>query len=348
MTAGRMPFSGATGMDTIVSILEKEPPPLDQYAPATPGELQRIVSKALRKDREERYQTIKDLLIDLKSFKEELAFSQKLGRSRSPAVESHTTAASESETIIQQPARSTANPEMVRASAPAERKPGRRVVLIALGVIVLAGLLIGSALWRRRAGPRPVTAQSSPPAVQHSINYWITVQKYRDGKPFQAPFRLRDDINFEKDYQLRLTVNNSQSGHLYLLNEGPIGADQSPTYNVMFPSTTTNHGSALLTENQQIQIPDQSWFRFDEEQGAERIWLVWAVNEVPQLEAIKAFANPKDRGVISSPGLAAAVNQFLKAHSSPSLAVERDDEKKETVVKATGEILVHVIKLEHH
>jgi hypothetical protein len=66
------------------------------------------------------------------------------------------------------------------------------------------------------------------------------------------------------------------------------------------------------------------------------------------LEAVKGFANPKDRGVISSPGLQTAVNQFLKAHSKPSAAVERDEEKKETIVKANSEILVHVIKLEHH
>ena len=42
------------------------------------------------------------------------------------------------------------------------------------------------------------------------------------------------------------------------------------------------------------------------------------------------------------------VNQFLKAHSSGALSVERDQDKKETVVKANGEIPVHVIKLEHH
>jgi hypothetical protein len=72
------------------------------------------------------------------------------------------------------------------------------------------------------------------------------------------------------------------------------------------------------------------------------------VNEVPQLEAVKAFANPRDRGVISSPGLRTAVNQFLKAHATPGPAVERDDDKKETIVKTNGEILVHVIKLEHH
>src|SRR5262249_12994350 len=42
MAAGRIPFSGATSMDTIVSILEKEPEPLEKYVPETPAEFQRI------------------------------------------------------------------------------------------------------------------------------------------------------------------------------------------------------------------------------------------------------------------------------------------------------------------
>ena len=180
------------------------------------------------------------------------------------------------------------------------------------------------------------------------MSYWITVQKYRDGKPYQDPFRLRDDINFEKDYRIRLNITSSQSGRLYLLNEGPAGADQTPTFNVLFPSETANNGSALLNENQQIQIPQQSWFQFDEQQGTEKIWVVWAEKDVPEMEAIKGFANSKDRGVVSSPGLRTAVNEFLKAHSTPGASVERDEEKKDTLVRANGEILVHVIKLEHH
>ncbi|MBA3356843.1 MAG: serine/threonine protein kinase, partial [Pyrinomonadaceae bacterium] len=84
MAAGRMPFAAATSVDALVSILEKEPPPLYEYAPEIPAEFQRIISKALRKDREERYQTIKDLLIDLKTLKEELSFTQKLERSKPP------------------------------------------------------------------------------------------------------------------------------------------------------------------------------------------------------------------------------------------------------------------------
>ncbi|MCA1600195.1 MAG: serine/threonine-protein kinase, partial [Acidobacteria bacterium] len=72
MVAGHAPFEGATTSDVIVSILEREPPPLAQLSPDAPAELQRIVTKALRKDREERYQVIKEMLVDLKSLKQDV------------------------------------------------------------------------------------------------------------------------------------------------------------------------------------------------------------------------------------------------------------------------------------
>src|SRR5262245_49517281 len=84
MIAGRLPFEGETKTDVIVSILEKEPAPLTRHAPEVPAELQRIVSKALRKDREERYQGVKDLLLDLKSLKEELIYEAKSRATRQP------------------------------------------------------------------------------------------------------------------------------------------------------------------------------------------------------------------------------------------------------------------------
>jgi serine/threonine protein kinase len=93
MAAGRMAFAGETAIDTLVVILEKEPPPLDQYAPGVPAEFQRIIAKAVRKDKEERYQTIKDLRNDLKSLQEELAFVQKLERSTPPHTNDGTSTA---------------------------------------------------------------------------------------------------------------------------------------------------------------------------------------------------------------------------------------------------------------
>ncbi|MEK6323139.1 MAG: protein kinase [Acidobacteriota bacterium] len=81
VVTGRQPFSAESVAATVSTILTKEPPPLARYSREVPSELERIVSKALRKDREQRYQTSRDLLIDLKSLSEELTFEAKLGSS---------------------------------------------------------------------------------------------------------------------------------------------------------------------------------------------------------------------------------------------------------------------------
>src|SRR3989442_3881151 len=69
MIAGRAPFEGASFGDVISGILGKRPMSLARFAPDVPPELERIVSKALPKHRDERHQTIKDMLIDLKRLK---------------------------------------------------------------------------------------------------------------------------------------------------------------------------------------------------------------------------------------------------------------------------------------
>src|SRR4029453_3977150 len=78
MAARREPFEGATSAEIMAAILKQQPPPLRRYTRDIPPELERIVSKALSKDREERYQGVKDLLIDLKSLKLELELEARL------------------------------------------------------------------------------------------------------------------------------------------------------------------------------------------------------------------------------------------------------------------------------
>src|SRR5947209_10994110 len=78
MIAARPPFDGDTISDVIATLLKEEPPPLSQYAPDVPVELEWIVKKALAKDREERYQTARELQIDLKRLKQELELQAKL------------------------------------------------------------------------------------------------------------------------------------------------------------------------------------------------------------------------------------------------------------------------------
>jgi serine/threonine protein kinase/predicted ATPase len=80
MLAGRVPFNGPTNSDVMVSVLNREPPPLALYLPGVQPELERIVMKALAKDREERYQTAKDLLIDLRRLKQRMEFEAEMSR----------------------------------------------------------------------------------------------------------------------------------------------------------------------------------------------------------------------------------------------------------------------------
>ena len=81
MVAEHAPFTGDTPKEVMSSILEKEPPPLTSYVAHTPAELQQIISKTLRKDREERYHSAHELLEALKGLRHKLEFKAELKRS---------------------------------------------------------------------------------------------------------------------------------------------------------------------------------------------------------------------------------------------------------------------------
>ena len=87
LVTGRAPFDGATPGEVMAAICNQEPLPLRGHNRDAPAELERIVDKALQKDCEERYQVIKDLLLDLKSLKLELEVEVKLKRAVSPESE---------------------------------------------------------------------------------------------------------------------------------------------------------------------------------------------------------------------------------------------------------------------
>jgi serine/threonine protein kinase/Tol biopolymer transport system component len=88
MLTAHAPFAGETPSDVIVSVLDREPQPLTHYLTEAPVELQRILRKALRKDREERYQSVKEMLVDLRTLKQEMEFDVRLERSYPPEARS--------------------------------------------------------------------------------------------------------------------------------------------------------------------------------------------------------------------------------------------------------------------
>src|SRR6184192_430934 len=84
MVTGHEPFSGDTPRAVMTSILETEPPPLTSYITQIPAQIQQIISKTLRKDREEWYHSAHELLEALKDLRRKLEFEAELERSTAP------------------------------------------------------------------------------------------------------------------------------------------------------------------------------------------------------------------------------------------------------------------------
>ncbi|HEV8371088.1 MAG TPA: protein kinase [Pyrinomonadaceae bacterium] len=166
MVSRRKPFEGETPSDTLVAILQTDPLPLSHVAPKVPPELVRIVSKALRKNRDERYQVVKDLLLDLKSLKEDLDFQAKLDRSvglgRGEALDTGSqehlqpTAESFSDTHEVKTAVSTITHSV--SSAIKRHKTGAILTAMVLALAIIAGS-IALYKFRNRIGVETVTSQ---------------------------------------------------------------------------------------------------------------------------------------------------------------------------------------------
>ena len=84
MLAGTLPFKGKDIHRQIIAIKEAEPAPLSQHVQGVPDRLQEIVTKCLAKDKHERYQTSKDLLIDLRNLRRKLDVDAEIERSAAP------------------------------------------------------------------------------------------------------------------------------------------------------------------------------------------------------------------------------------------------------------------------
>ena len=81
LVTGHQPFVGEAPREVMTSIREKQPPPLTSYSKQSPAELQQIISKALRKDQSERYQSASEMLQALKNLRHNLELKDELDRS---------------------------------------------------------------------------------------------------------------------------------------------------------------------------------------------------------------------------------------------------------------------------
>lgn len=232
--------------------------------------------------------------------------------------------------------------------AVAVQSGNKKLVLVA-GIIV--AIIIGLAAVLLRPGTNTAQPSDATPAVisqpDHQFNYHIEVQRFRDGQPYREPFRLPGEMIFQADYRIRLVISSPRAGHFYILNEGPVLRDGLASFNVLYPGSGE---SASLTAGQTIQIPaeQEHWIIFDDQEGTEKLWMVWSTGVIPEMEAAKTFGESEHQGVVDDPDIVRSIQAFLNRFESSPPASTTDETNQQTIVAGQGNVIVKLLKLEHH
>src|SRR6185312_4592313 len=143
MVTGNAPFNAPTPTDSMVAVLHRDPSPVRNLRNEAPDELERILSKALAKERDERYQTVKDLAIDLKRLKQKMEADAESRRSG----------------IVMAP--SASHPVV-------SGRRGGKFALLLSAAVVIALVLLGFAIWKSQQHPfshAPNEASQQPQTV---------------------------------------------------------------------------------------------------------------------------------------------------------------------------------------
>jgi serine/threonine protein kinase/TolB-like protein/Flp pilus assembly protein TadD len=251
LVTGRAAFEGDTASDVIADILKVEPPPPVDLVPDVPPEIERIIGKALRKDRDTRYQSVRDLLIDLQDFKKEWEFQSKLlAQGQGQFQRSLRTERSTSW------GRKTPARGMFPAPAPDKTFPAK-IWLWGLGLFLVVIVPILAYLYGRRPNLLPTAAGPRSLAILPFRNL-----KQDPATDFLG-FSLADEIITKLGYVNALTIRPSSSVDKYrnqIIDPKKVAADLN--VDTLLTGSFIKDGDDLRITAQLIDVkPDKILWR---------------------------------------------------------------------------------------
>lgn len=222
--------------------------------------------------------------------------------------------------------------EALLAPGVARKKPSLKVVAASFLVLMTVALI--------SFGIYTILHKLPNSGMNRSFNYFITIQRVRDGKDYQSNGK---DETFDNGDKFRLTVSTLVPAYLYVFNEGP-PEPNNVSFKMIYPNPATNKGSASVGANQSVQ---SDWITFRGPAGAENFWMVWSTSPVGELEAVtnEAFKNP-DGGLTGQ--TLVKVKQYLMAKKSEiDATTSHYNANKTAVVRGRSDLLVALAQFKH-
>jgi serine/threonine-protein kinase len=310
--------------------------------PDLPNEARSILLKALSFDPSERFQDVIEFGSKFAdAARQPQTFSQPAAQTVfSPPLAVQTAAPAISTTPLSEPTISLPKPPRTQ-----KRKSFLLVGgLAAVVVLAMLGALVGFGVWFMNSSRQSTTGEQSAVttnASQNSLRYWLNVQKMRDGKPFQEPFKSSGQEVFENGYKFQLNASSSQKGYLYFFNEGT--GEQKDKFWILFPTPKSNGGLAEVKTNEQMQ---SGWNVFGGDAGTEKCWLIWTADENPVLEEARKNALDSRDGSLSGAQVE-RLKKFIADNRNLSKAPRKDASNQQMIAESNDKISVNLLELEH-
>ncbi|HEX2327992.1 MAG TPA: protein kinase [Candidatus Angelobacter sp.] len=370
MVTGKPPFTEPTPTDTMIAVLQRDPPAARRLRIDAPEELERILSKSLAKNADERYQTVKDLAIDLKRLKQRMeaeADQQRTGVGPVP-VASHASP-------VTAPAKKKIAPAMIVF-----------VVLAVLAAIAIVGWVVKKKEPQSAASQRQSIPAQTPPAApsipstpatesrppgagagsgaqtgqvdlskivpnvnipvpgdlgnlgprkgERELAYSLLVQP-TDG----AAFHSTGSDPLKSGWKFSINVASSQSGHLYLIDQPENG---SPA--ILYPTAKVNQGASLIS-GKPLRIGP---YTLDANPGKEKLWIVWSSRPVFELQlATDLMKNPAVAQYAGKDSITPQIQSFLRKRQDSSSQAQAQPSGSEVKLISHIDPLVYAVNIEH-
>lgn len=221
-----------------------------------------------------------------------------------------------------------------------------RAIAWSLIILLLAGALsipIGQTLLDEGEKPAPISSIIQKPAdtrLPREIRYSIEGQNVKN--PASTASQPMPQNSFVTGGDYRMTFEADSLGNAYVFSEA-VDEQGKTFYDVLYPLAKVNSGSAAIEPKQQAKTRPGT---FVDGRNTAIVWLVWTAGKHDDLESATRTALEGD-GVVRNENEIQKLKHFLERNKNFRLDINNDDANRQTVLKGSGDKIVHRIELEH-